>query len=128
MITDDNERRGARGQGARPAWPPAAGSAPVEPDGPAASVPIVTGSDPARLLDKARSANRGRDVHLVGGPRTIETFRTLGALDRLGLLVLALLLGGGMRLTPWLSPDARLVLDEAHPLPRGTVEITYAFS
>ena len=83
---------------------------------------------PARLLDKVRSANRGRDVHLVGGPRTIEAFRALGALDRLGLLVLPLLLGGGMRFAPWLSPDAKLVLDEAHPLPGGTVEITYAFS
>jgi hypothetical protein len=30
-------------------------------------------------------ANEGGDVHLVGGPRTIETFRTLGALDKLGL-------------------------------------------
>ena len=27
-----------------------------------------------------------------------------------------------------LSPDAKLLLDEAHPLPGGTVEITYAFS
>jgi len=93
-----------------------------------APVPIVTDSDPARLLDKVRSANHGRDVHLVGGPRTIEAFRALGALDRLGLLVLPLLLGDGMRLTPWPSPGAKLVLDEAHPLPGGTVEITYAFS
>ncbi len=93
-----------------------------------APVPIVTDSDPARLLGKVRSANRGRDVHLVGGLRTIETFRALGALDRLGLLVLPLLLGDGMRLTPGLSPDAKLVLDEAHPLPGGTVEIAYAFS
>lgn len=92
-----------------------------------APVPIVTDSDPARLLDKARSANRGRDVHLVGGPRTIEAFRALGALDRLGLLVLPLLLGDGMRLSPWLSPGAALVLDEARPLPGGTVEIVYAF-
>jgi len=42
--------------------------------------------------------------------------------------VLPLLLGDGMRLTPWPSPGAKLVLDEAHPLPGGTVEITYAFS
>lgn len=37
-------------------------------------------NDPARLLGKLRAANQGRDVHLVGGPRTIETFRALGAL------------------------------------------------
>ncbi len=38
-----------------------------------APVPVVTDSDPATLLEKVRAANRGGDVHLVGGPRTIET-------------------------------------------------------
>lgn len=33
---------------------------------------VVVDSDPARLLEKIRAANRGRDVHLVGGPKTIE--------------------------------------------------------
>ena len=65
---------------------------------------VVTDSDPARLLEKIRAANQGRDVHLVGGPRTIEAFRALGALDKLELVVLPLLLGGGMQLTPSLSP------------------------
>jgi hypothetical protein len=36
-------------------------------------------SDPARLLEKLRAANQGGAVHLVGGPRTIETFRALDA-------------------------------------------------
>src|SRR6266536_3116407 len=63
-----------------------------------APVPIVADSDPIRLLEKLRAANRGRDVHLVGGVRTIETFRSLGALDKLGLLVLPFFLGG-----PWRS-------------------------
>src|SRR5438876_7262285 len=36
---------------------------------------VVTDSDPARLLERLRAANQGGDVHLVGGPRTIETFR-----------------------------------------------------
>jgi dihydrofolate reductase len=60
---------------------------------------VVSDSDPARLLERLRNANQGGDVHLVGGPRTIETFRVLGALDKLGLIVLPLLLGTGMRLT-----------------------------
>src|SRR5207247_10908756 len=47
---------------------------------------VVTDNDPARLLEKVRAANRGGDVHLVGGPRTIETVRGLGALDELGLI------------------------------------------
>jgi dihydrofolate reductase len=86
---------------------------------------VVTDSDPERLLGKIRAANQGRDVHLVGGPRTVETFRALGALDELGLLVLPLLLGDGMRLTPALSPDAALTLKSERALPGGTVEIVY---
>src|SRR3954470_9499256 len=43
---------------------------------------------PQRCWRSCESGTRGADVHLVGGPRTIETFRGLGALDKLGLLVL----------------------------------------
>jgi len=87
---------------------------------------VVTESDPARLLEQIRAANNGRDVHLVGGARTIETFRVLGALDKLGLIVLPLLVGDGMRLTPPLSPDTELTLETERALPEGSVEIVYA--
>jgi dihydrofolate reductase len=87
---------------------------------------VVGDSDPARLLEKLRAANRGGDVHLVGGPRTIEAFRALGALDTLELVVLPLLLGAGMRLTPSLSPDAGLTFERERALPGGSVEIVYA--
>ena len=101
---------------------------------------VVTDSDPARLLDQLRAANRGGDVHLVGGPRTIETYRALGALDQLELVVLPILFGGGMRLTASVSPETgsvsrgtgslspgaglRFVRERA--LPGGAVEIVYA--
>jgi dihydrofolate reductase len=87
---------------------------------------VVIDSDPARLLEKLRAANQGGDVHLVGGPRTIETFRALGALDKLGLIVLPLLIGEGMRLTPSLGLDAGLTLESERTLPEGAVEIVYA--
>lgn len=86
---------------------------------------VVTDSDPARLLEKLRAANQGGDVHLVGGPRTIETFRALGALDTLELVVVPLLLGDGMRLTPSLSPDTGLTFERERALPGGSVEIVY---
>ena len=86
---------------------------------------MVTESDPERLLDELRTANKGGDVHLVGGPQTIETFRALGALDKLGLIVLPLLVGEGMRLTPPVSPDTRLSLETERSLPEGAVEIVY---
>lgn len=91
-----------------------------------AAAPIVTDRDPVRLLEKLRSANRGKDVHLVGGPKTIETFRALGALDKLGLIVLPLFLGNGMRLTPSLSIDTELALESQRSLPGGSVEVVYA--
>jgi dihydrofolate reductase len=89
------------------------------------SVQVVSDSDPARLLEKLRASNQGGDVHLVGGPRTIETFRALGALDKLELVVVPLLFGGGMQLTPSLSPDTGLTLERERALPGGSVEIVY---
>ena len=87
---------------------------------------VVSDSDPARLLEKLRAAIGDGDVHLVGGPRTIETFRALGALDTLELVVLPLLFGAGMRLTPSLRPEAGLTFGRAGALPGGSVEIVYA--
>jgi dihydrofolate reductase len=89
---------------------------------------VVLESDPVLLLEKLRAANRGGDVHLVGGPRTVETVRALGALDKLGLIVLPLLIGEGMRLTPPLSIDTGLTLESEHALPGGSIEIVYDVS
>ena len=86
---------------------------------------VVFDSDPARLLESIRAANQDGDVHLVGGPRTIETYRQLGALDELGLIVLPLLLGGGMQLTPSISTDIGLALSSTRALPTGAVELRY---
>src|SRR5437764_112987 len=86
---------------------------------------VVVDSDPARLLERVRAANRGGDVHLVGGPRTIETYRALGALDQLGLIVLPLVIGEGLQLTPSLSTDTGLRLERTDVLPTGAVEIVY---
>jgi dihydrofolate reductase len=89
---------------------------------------VVSDSDPARLLEQLRAANQGRDVHLIGGPRTIETYRALGALDKLELVVLPLLFGGGMQLTPSLSPETGMTFERAGALPGGSVEIVYDVS
>jgi dihydrofolate reductase len=83
---------------------------------------VVVDGDPVRLLEQVR----GREVHLVGGPKTVETFRRLGALDELRLIVMPLLLGGGMQLTPSVSTDARLTFRGSEPLPTGAVELVYA--
>lgn len=87
---------------------------------------VTVDSDPVRLLEQLRAANRGGDVHLVGGPRTIETFRALGALDTLELVVLPMVFGGGTQLTPALSADAGLTFERQRALPGGSVEIVYS--
>jgi dihydrofolate reductase len=84
---------------------------------------VLTDSDPGRLLERLRASNRGGDVHLVGGPRTVETFRALGALDKLELVVLPLPFGAGMRLTDSLNPPAALRFERERALPGGSVEI-----
>ncbi|MCX5384519.1 dihydrofolate reductase family protein [Streptomyces sp. NBC_00083] len=87
---------------------------------------VVTDSDPARLLEKLRAANRGGDVHLIGGPKTIGAFHAIGALDTLELVVLPLLFGGGTQLTPALDPGTGLTFESQRALPGGSVEIVYA--
>ncbi len=88
---------------------------------------VVVDSDPEWLLEQVRAANKGGDVHLVGGPSTVETYRRLGALDKLGLIVMPLLVGSGLQLTPALSTDATLRLEDQHVLPNGAVELVYTF-
>ena len=86
---------------------------------------VTVDSDPARLLERLRTKHADDDVHLVGGPRTIESFRALGALDQLGLLVMPRLVGSGARLTPTLNPNTHLGLIHHQALPNGVMEVVY---
>jgi dihydrofolate reductase len=86
---------------------------------------VIIDDDPARLLERLRAASTGRDIHLVGGPRTVETFHNLGALDELRMLVLPILGGGGRQLSPELEPGISLIQIESKIWPAGVVEIAY---
>jgi dihydrofolate reductase len=86
---------------------------------------VVVESDPERLLELVRDANQGGDVHLIGGPTTIETYRALGAIDEFGLVVLPILAREGMQLTPAIQTDKRLELKSQRALPGGAVELLY---
>jgi dihydrofolate reductase len=99
---------------------------------PGAPDDVVFDSDPLRLLDKLRADNTGGDVHLIGGdvhliggPRTIETFRDLGVVDKLELVLLPFMVGGGMRLTESVDPSTALAFESSRPLAGGSVEIVY---
>ena len=87
---------------------------------------VVVEADPRRLLDRLNDDTGGGDVHLIGGPRTIETFRRLGALTEIRLLVLPILIGTGRRLTPEVDTSAGFDLQEVREWPAGVVELRYS--
>jgi dihydrofolate reductase len=79
---------------------------------------------PADLLGQLRSRPSGGDVHLVGGPRTIRAFHQLGALDRLELVALPVLLGEGLPLSPQrASPVPFTLLRADRTFPDGSAEL-----
>jgi dihydrofolate reductase len=99
---------------------------------------------PSGLVEQLRAAGISRDVELLGGPRTIRAFLELGALDRLGMVVLPVLLGEGIPLfatkptafssEAWEAslaspsdPASRplLRLDRHRAFPDGAVELVY---
>ena len=86
---------------------------------------VTLDGDPARLHEQIRTDHPDGDVHLVGGPSTIQAFHAVGALSQLGLLVLPFLVGGGTQLTPALDPTTRLTLDHHDALANGVVEVVY---
>ncbi len=88
---------------------------------------VVAGRQgPAGLAAQLRSRPSGGDVHLVGGPRTIRAFQEIGALDRLELVLLPILLGQGVPLSPQGSPPVPLSLLRAdRTFPDGSVELAY---
>jgi dihydrofolate reductase len=88
---------------------------------------IAAQGGPAGLVEQLRARGSGGDVHLVGGPQTIRAFAELGALDRLEILVLPVLLGDGIPLSPHRAPQVRLRLLRAdRTFPDGTAELVYA--
>jgi dihydrofolate reductase len=81
--------------------------------------------DPVRLVERLRSDNAGGDVHLVGGPKTVDAVLAFGALTELRLLVLPMLVGHGLRLAPALRSAISLTVSDARSWPNGVIELTY---
>ena len=93
---------------------------------PAATPSHVTPAPtPVALMDAMRHAGLTRDVHLVGGPRTIEAFRTAGALAEVGLLVIPRIQGSGVQLAPPGVEPYPLVLRSTRVFPDGAIETRY---
>jgi dihydrofolate reductase len=87
---------------------------------------IAAHDGPAALAARLRARESGGDVHLVGGPRTIRAFLQAGALDRVEIVALPILLGDGVPLSPPGAPRVPLRLLRADRVfPDGSAELVY---
>jgi dihydrofolate reductase len=99
-------------------------STPVPADVPADVV--VADNSPAGLLERLRAAELDRDAFLLGGQRTFQAFLSLGAIDRLEVLELPVLLGAGIPLLPPGTPQTSLRLEQHRAFPDGTIHHVYS--
>jgi len=88
---------------------------------------VIAVPDPGALAEALRSRAGGGDAHLVGGPETMRAFNRIGALDRLEIVLLPVLLGTGVPLSPAGAPALPLrLLGADRTFPDGSVELRYA--
>ena len=77
------------------------------------------------LIDAMQAAGIEGDVHLVGGPSTMQAFREIGALAEIRVHVAPIMLGGGRPLGPPGSEPINLALGSTREYPDGVVELAY---
>jgi dihydrofolate reductase len=87
---------------------------------------VVACDDPAELVEVMRDAEFAGDVHLVGGPTTIRSFAEIGALHRLEIVLLPVLLGDGLPLSPASAPFTSLALESQRAFEDGAIELVYS--
>lgn len=86
---------------------------------------VASQGGPAGLVAQLRSAGLPGDVHLLGGAQTLKAFHQLGAIDRLEVLLLPILLGDGIPLFPLSTARQPLRLEGQQTFPDGTVNLIY---
>ena len=80
----------------------------------------------AGLVEAMESAGVTGDVHLVGGPQTLEAFRAIDAVAEIRLHVVPTILGSGL---PLAAPGAKplsLTLESTRTFSDGVVELAYS--
>ena len=89
---------------------------------------VVTDGSPEGLLGRLRAASLTGDAFLLGGRRTLHAFLALGAIGKLEILKLPVLLGEGI---PFSLPGASrrlLRLEQQHAFADGTIQLGYTFA
>jgi dihydrofolate reductase len=79
----------------------------------------------AKLVELMQAAGVGGDVHLVGGPSTMQAFREIDALDEVRLHFVPRILGSGVPLAADGVESLSLVLQSTRTFPDGVVELGY---
>ena len=93
---------------------------------PANTPPSVTTASTAKeLIGRMEAAGITGDVHLVGGPKTIQAFREVGALAEIGLVLVPLLQAEGLMLAPDAAKPLSLALRATRTFPDGAIEAWY---
>ncbi|HEU5421628.1 MAG TPA: dihydrofolate reductase family protein [Streptosporangiaceae bacterium] len=88
---------------------------------------VTAAASATELAQLLRGRGSDADVHLVGGPQTIRAFYEAGELDRLELVLLPVLLGTGVPLSPPDSPAMPLrLLRSERVFADGSAELVYA--
>jgi dihydrofolate reductase len=79
----------------------------------------------AELVELMEAAGIDGDVHLVGGPSTMQAFREIGALAEVWLHVVPIILGSGLPLVPAGAERLSLTLLTTRTFADGVVELGY---
>jgi dihydrofolate reductase len=87
--------------------------------------PVTAHADPAAMVEALRTYERG--ALLLGGPQTIQSLIDLGAVDRLEVLLVPVLFGGGTPFAVDDSPTRPLRLTDTKAYGDGVVQLTYEF-
>jgi len=67
-----------------------------------------------------------KDVWVLGGARTIQTFLSDGMIDRMEVFIIPVLLGGGIRLFDAEDGEPQMLkLDHVQPYANGVVQLSY---
>lgn len=86
---------------------------------------VTTAPTARELVRRMEAAGITGDVHLVGGPMTIEAFREIGALSEIGLVTVPLIQGDGLPLAPAGIQPLSLTLRASRTFPDGVIEAWY---
>jgi dihydrofolate reductase len=84
-----------------------------------------TSEDPRKLVARLKSTP-GKDIWLGGGGDLARSFLAAGAVDRIDLGVLPILIGSGIPAFPQGFPELKLTLREVKSYPTGMMTMSFA--